>query len=469
MTQQQTLPAVGLGWPGIIRLGVVQAMLGGIVALTTSTLNRVMVVEVGLVATIPAALVAWHYAVQLSRPYWGHQSDRGGRRTPWILGGMAVLATGAVFAADATALFASNMIGAILLGVLAFTLIGAGVGLAGTTLLALLASEVTPARRPAAAAITWIMMIVGIVLTSVITGILIEPYSPARLNLVVLGVSTAAVAISWLALFRLETGRRLNPADTSRPAHDFKAVMRETWADPVTRFFSIFVFVSMLAYSAQDLILEPFAGLLFDYSVGASSKLAGVQHGGVLLGMVAVGLAGSVGGGHSVRGMRAWTFAGCAGSALALAGLALAAASGPASGWPLQANVFALGLFNGVFAVSAIGAMMGLAGAGGGGREGTRMGLWGAAQAMAFGIGGFAGAACLDVFRHTLGPAGPATDGQAFMLVFAGEATLFVISAVMALWIGGATRTAIPALPNSFAADLSPQLPSGLTTASSQQ
>ena len=76
-----------LGWLGIARLGLVQTALGSIVVLTTSTLNRVMMVELALPAVLPAALVAWHYAVQLSRPRWGHGSDGGARRTPWIVGG----------------------------------------------------------------------------------------------------------------------------------------------------------------------------------------------------------------------------------------------------------------------------------------------------------------------------------------------------------------------------------------------
>ena len=81
-----------LGWLGIARLGLVQAMLGAVVVLTTSTLNRVMVVELALPALLPGLLVALHYAVQLSRPRMGYGSDVGGRRTPWIMGGMAVLA-----------------------------------------------------------------------------------------------------------------------------------------------------------------------------------------------------------------------------------------------------------------------------------------------------------------------------------------------------------------------------------------
>ena len=73
-----------------------QTALGAIVVLTTSTLNRVMVVELALPAMLPGVLVALHYAVQLLRPRLGHGSDVGGRRTPWIIGGMAVLALGGV-------------------------------------------------------------------------------------------------------------------------------------------------------------------------------------------------------------------------------------------------------------------------------------------------------------------------------------------------------------------------------------
>ena len=130
-----------LGWFGILRLGLVQTALGAIVVLTTSTLNRVMVVELALPAMLPGILVAAHYAVQMIRPKFGHGSDVGGRRTPWIVGGMALLAFSGSLAALATAWMAVNVTAGILLAVLAFVLIGAGVGASGTSLLALLASS----------------------------------------------------------------------------------------------------------------------------------------------------------------------------------------------------------------------------------------------------------------------------------------------------------------------------------------
>ena len=121
-----------LSWWGIVRLGLVQTSLGAIVVMTTSTLNRVMVVELALPAMLPGILVALHYFVQLSRPRFGHGSDRGQRRTPWIIGGMVVLGAGGVLAALATSLMASSAAAGIALAVVAFVLIGAGVGASGT-------------------------------------------------------------------------------------------------------------------------------------------------------------------------------------------------------------------------------------------------------------------------------------------------------------------------------------------------
>ena len=101
------------------------------------------------------------------------------------------------------------------------------------------------------------------------------------------------------------------------------------------------------------------------------------------------------------------------------------------SAFPLKQAVFALGLSNGVFAVAAIGSMMALAGASRARREGIRMGVWGAAQAIAFGIGGFAGTALIDIARVLI-----ADTALAYAVVFASQAALFVVSAWLAINLG---------------------------------
>lgn len=420
-----------LGWLGIVRLGLVQSAIGSIVMLATSLLNRVMVVEYALPAALPAGLVAWHYAVQLSRPVWGHGSDSGRRRTPWIIGGMAVLAGGAMLAVQSVPLLSDSAWLGYATAILAFSLIGAGVGAAGTSLLALLATRVAPERRAAAASITWIMMIAGIVISAAVAGKLVDPFSFARLVAVVGGVAATAFFVSIFAIWGVEGVTVAIAEPREAPAMGFGAALVELWADSDARRFTIFVFLSMLAYSMQDLILEPFTGLRFGMTPGQSTQISSVQHGGVLIGMILVGIGGSAfskrgSAAGRAHGLQRWIVGGCIGSALALTGLAMAARFGP--GWPIIGNIFALGFANGVFAVAAIGTMMALAGAGGPNREGIRMGVWGAAQALAFGTGGLTGAVAVDVGRALTG-----SLPETFMLVFGTEAFLFLVAAALCL------------------------------------
>ncbi len=438
--------ADGFGWSRIARLGLVQACIGAVVVLTTSTLNRVMVVELALPALVPGLLVALHYAVQLMRPRMGHGSDIGGRRTPWIAGGMAVLAAGGSCAALATVWMASAPVAATALAALGYAMVGVGVSASGTSLLVLLATRVAPARRAAAATLVWVMMIVGFAVTAGVAGQLLDPYTPLRLLAVSSGVGALALLVTLLALRGLETGAhsRALAAEPSRHV-PFRLALQQVWAEPVARRFTVFVFVSMLAFSAQDLILEPFAGQVHGYTPGESTQLSGLQNGGVLAGMLLVAAAGTlaarVPAWSALGSLRGWAVGGCVASAFALFALALAGLQPGA--WTLAPTVFVLGVANGAFSIGAIGSMMRLAGDGRAAREGVRMGLWGAAQAVAFGLGGILGTAASDIARWFIGQPGPA-----YGAVFTLEGVLFLASAALA-WRLGATgtvrRTAEPA------------------------
>ena len=425
-----------LGWGGIARLGLVQAGLGAVVVLTTSTLNRVMVVELALPALLPGLLVAIHYLLQVLRPRMGFGSDVGGRRTPWIVGGMSLLALGGITAATATAWMASQRLPGIALALVGFVFIGVGVSACGTSLLVLLAKRVAEPRRAAAATIVWLMMIAGMACTAGFAGKLLEPFSATRLLTVATAVSALALTLTLLALWGLEGPgvAAAEPSPDAAPALPaakpaFREALAQVWAEPAARQFTLFIFVSMLAYSAQELILDPFAGLVFGYTPGQSTSLSGVQHGGALAGMLLAAAAGGRFAGRPFGSLRTWAVGGCLASALALLGLVAAGIVGP--GWPFKANVFALGVANGAFAIAAIGSMMSMAGEGRAAREGVRIGLWGAAQAVAFGLGGVAGAGASDLFRWWLGQ-----PASAYGAVFALEALLFVAAAAMAAGIG---------------------------------
>lgn len=417
-----------LGWLQIFRLGLVQLCIGAVVVLTTSTLNRLMVVELALPAVLPGALVALHYGLQIARPAWGLRSDTKGNRTFFVILGMAVLALGAFLAAVAVVLFPLAWGQALLLSVFAYVLIGFGVGASGTSLLALLASATEPRRRAAAATITWLLMIFGIAVTAGTVGHFLDPYSPERLLWIVAIVTLGAVVLTTLAVWGIE--RRLDhPVPEDTPPRLLEG-LREVWAEPQARAFTFFLFLSMTAYFLQELILEPYAGLVFGFTAGETTKLSGMQNGGVFFGMLTVGIALS---GLKIGTLRGWVVAGCLGSSLALMAIVVL---GHLPGAALIPAVIGLGFFNGIFAVAAIGAMMALAGEGRSSREGTRMGLWGAAQAIAAGFGGLLGAGAADLMRLFL------PDATAFGLVFGAQALLFIVAAVMATGVVAARGAA---------------------------
>ena len=423
-----------LGWVGIARLGLVQMALGAVVVLTTSTLNRLMVVELALPAVLPGALVALHYGVQLSRPAWGFRSDTGGRRTRWIVGGMAILGLGAIGAALGVWVLEQAFWPGLALSAASYAAIGLGVGASGTSLLALLATTTAPERRAAAATITWLMMILGIAVTAGLVGAALDPYGPALLLRITAIVAAGALALTVLAVAGVERGLVARPEPEAPP---LRRGLAEIWDEPRARAFTVFVFLSMTAYFMQELILEPFAGLVFGLAPGETTSLSGMQNGGVFLGMLLVGIAAT---GLGLGSLRSWVIAGCLGSGAALAAVALVGAAGAAPA--LVPAVVALGFFNGMFAVAAIGSMMALAGEGRGRREGTRMGLWGAAQAVAAGFGGLLGAILADLLRLVL-----AGDAEAFGTVFLLEAALFVAAAMMAARIMTAPTPATVAIP----------------------
>ncbi len=418
--------ARSLSWFGIVRLGLVQMALGGIVALATSTLNRVMVVELALPATLPGILFGIHYAAEMLRPRWGHGSDMGGTRTPWIVGGMAVLSLSGIGAAASVALMSGNTAAGIACAIAAYVGIGIGAGAAGTSLLVLVAKLTSPGRKPTAAALVWTLMIAGTAISAGGAGSLLDPFSMSRLVAVSAGVSAIAFAIAVLSIWGVERGD--GTASIAQPPEgqktSFLNAMRDVWAEPEARRLTIFIFVSMLAFSAQELLLEPFAGAVFGLTPGETAKLFGSHRAGIVLGMLLGAIIGSLGGRSAGLG-RFWVAGGCFASALglfALAGVGLA--NQPQL---LKIVIFALGVANGTYAVAAIGTMISLASTGKGSREGVRMGLWGAAQAIAFGLGGVMGTAAVDLARHVLGSV-PA----AYSMVFIIQGVLFVFATALA-------------------------------------
>jgi BCD family chlorophyll transporter-like MFS transporter len=174
-----------------------------------------------------------------------------------------------------------------------------------------MAKRVPDERRAPAATAVWLMMIMGFAITAGVVGQLIDPYSPRVLLKVSAGLSLVTAFITALCLWGLEKDDEaievvVPSANTERlQKQKFKEAFREVWSEPAARTFTVFVFMSMLAYSAQDLILEPFAGAVHGFTPGQTTQLSGWHHMGAMGGRatgIGAGLDGGgvpcVGAGH---------------------------------------------------------------------------------------------------------------------------------------------------------------------------
>jgi BCD family chlorophyll transporter-like MFS transporter len=220
--------STGLSWWHIVRLGLIQTSLGGIVVLTTSTLNRIMVVELALAATIPGFLVTIHHVVQLARPRIGYGSDVGGRRTPWIIGGMFILGLGGVLAALGTTLIPNQYWLGLSVSALGFFAIGVGPVRPARPCWLYSPSKCTRAQASCRG-------------TRVVhddhrfrghrrrRGHFLDPYSPERLMMVTSIVSALAIMVTLIVIRGIEPRATRRGGDLRWRRHRRKAPSAPRW------------------------------------------------------------------------------------------------------------------------------------------------------------------------------------------------------------------------------------------------
>ena len=399
-----------------------------------------MKVELALPATIAGFLIALHYAVQLTRVNWGHLSDKSRNRSQWIVLGMLILGIGGILASASIPLIESRFSYGIMLALLSYSLIGFGVGAAGTPLLALLATYSSKSQKGFAASITFLMMILGLAITGITVGIILDPYSHQKLIKITSSLAILANIISFLSLRNLE--RSLQNSSNALMQNTINSDVpilegiKKVWMERDARLFTIFIFISMGAFSMQDPILEPFAGEVFGFTVGESTKLDGFHKIGTLLGIISIVLCLSkfkIGFGslsivknERLGSEKLWLITGCLFSALSLFIISLLALTFAESS-ALNSVVFFFGISNGIFTAGVLGTMLHLASRGSGdNKEGTRMGIWGAAQAYATMIAVFFSTVLVDILGLIM-----TSLPSVYGIVFLTAACFFIASAYL--------------------------------------
>lgn len=264
----------------LIRLAGLPLSLTLITILAGSVINRVMVVELGMPVTLASLFIAIPLLVAPVRVWLGYVSDAypvwGRRREPYLILGAVLSGVGAALAV----ILVLNTTSLLSLGAFAtlITLIvyGAGRNLANNTFQALIADMFAPGvPRSRAANLYEVVKMVGLVIGAGLVSQALRPYSPERLTAVVLVIGALVVLFSLIAVLgqepRNETTRQAAVTARSTPFWPtFKTLL---WNDPTARLFFFIVTLTLLGTQMQDVLLEPYAGLVFGLDVSATTQL----------------------------------------------------------------------------------------------------------------------------------------------------------------------------------------------------
>ena len=392
----------------LLRLSLFQVSVGMAVVLIIGTLNRVMIVELSVPAWLVAMMVSLPLIFAPFRALVGFRSDThrsvlGWRRVPYIwigtllqFGGLAIMPFALlILSGDSTGPAIAGPIGAAL----AFLLIGAGLHTTQTVGLALATDLAPPESQPKVVALLCVALLLGMVASALVFGALLAHFSEIRLIQVIQGAALTTMILNVIALWKQEAR---NPAATAknRPQPSFN----ESWSAFRQQTQSIRRLVAValgtVAFSMQDILLEPYGGKVLHLTVGATTALTAILASGGLIGFVIA--ARALG-----RGADPYRFAayGVLSGLVAFAAVIFAAPF--TSIFLFGAGVALIGFGAGIFAHCTLTAAMGVAHRG---QVGLVLGVWGAVQASAAGIavalGGLIhdGVAALAA-RGSLGPA----------------------------------------------------------------
>ena len=395
----------------LLRLSLFQVSVGMALVLLVGTLNRVMIVELHVSASLVAVMLAMPVVYAPFRALVGHRSDHhrcelGWRRVPYIwmgsmvqFGGLAVMPFALlVLAGRGNAAAWPSWVGPAGAAI-AFLLVGAGLHTTQTAGLALATDLARPEARPKVVGLMYVMLLAGSIGSAIVFGHMLADFSPGRLVQVIQASAVATLVLNTIALWKQESRDRSRIA---RPADD--PGFAEAWSvyarDGVARLRLVAIGLGTLAFGMQDVLLEPYGGQMLGMPVGDTTSLTAALAGGGLAGF---SFASWVLG----RGADPLRMAG-AGALCGLPAFALVILSSSLGSVPLfTLGVFGVGLGGGLFGHGTLTATMNSAP-----REqaGLALGAWGAVQATAAGVAIALGAVLSDLVtalaqRGLLGPA----------------------------------------------------------------
>jgi len=400
-----------------IQLGFIHVAVAMTLVPINSTLNRVMIKELAISATLVAIMASLPYLLSPIQVAIGSYSDQHPvlhlYRTPYILIGLLLCVAGVVIAPQIAFLISENFWLGLLSGVLAFGAWGMGYNLAAVSYLSL-ASELSGEQgRGRTIAVMWFMMISGIILTAVTLSRLVDPYTPEALQRAFWVVGAAALVLGLLGLVKLEPRSKEKPQVEAR--YSWGKILQTIWENPQARLFFWYLIILLAALLGQDILLEPFAAEAFGMSVQETTRITSFW--GVFV-LVAILLTGWLETRLKKRNLAAW---GGLGAFLGFVLIVL-------SGFQLNQSIFYtglvfLGIGTGISTVSNLSLMLDMTVAG---QVGMFIGAWGMANAISRLMGSVLGGIGRDLITQVSG-----NPILGYVIVFGVMAGFMLLSLVM--------------------------------------
>ncbi len=425
----------------LLRLSLFQVTVGMALVLMVGTLNRVMIVELNVSATLVASMLALPLLFAPFRALIGFRSDRyhsalGLRRLPFLykgtmlqFGGFAIMPFALlVLSGYGEAVDAPRWIG-LSSAALSFLLVGAGVHTVQTVGLALATDLVPEADQPKVVGLMYVMLLLGMAASALVYGWLLQTYTPGRLIQVIQGTAVVTVVLNAAAMWKQEARNRVRAAAPRVRQVGFAEAWARLTARPgMVRLLAIIAF-GTAGFGMADVLLEPFGGQVLGMSVAETTRLTVYLAVGSLLGF---GLASRWIG----RGQLPMDVAICGAGIGVPAFGAVVLAAGLLLAPVLVAATLAAGFGAGLFGHGTLTATMRSAPRD---QIGLSLGAWGAVQTTSAGIAIAVGGVIRDVILATSG----AGVARPYVPVFLLEAGLLVLALLLALPLWG--KSAVPA------------------------
>ena len=277
----------------LLRLSLFQISVGMATVMLAGTLNRVMIVELLVPASLVAVMIAIPVLIAPLRTFYGHKSDTyksfiGWKRIPYMwfgslfqFGGLAIMPF-AIIILSGDQTVGPSWAGEVLVAI-AFLFTGIGMHITQTVGLALAADRATKENRPRVVALLYFMFLFGMGISAVVIGILLADFSKLRLIQVVQGSAVLTLFLNLVAVWRQEQIIINNQKNDK--SEKFFLSWKKFISDRKTNSLIWVVFWGTLAFSMQDVLLEPYGGQILGLSVSETTNLTGVWALGALLGL----------------------------------------------------------------------------------------------------------------------------------------------------------------------------------------